>query len=118
MLAGTLLSPVDFFIVNVALPSIQADLHARAAAIQLALSSYACSYAVLLITDGRLGDIYGQRPVFLLGNHQFGNRVARLRPSRIGGGPPGEPSGPGQFHSNPHAAVARLDPRDLPRASS
>ncbi|MEJ0052051.1 MAG: MFS transporter [Methylovirgula sp.] len=67
MLAGTLLSPVDFFIVNIALPSIQSDLKATPAAIELVLSGYACAYAVLLITGGRLGDIFGRRLIFLIG---------------------------------------------------
>lgn len=67
MLAGTLLSPIDFFIVNIGMPSIQRDLHATPAAMQLVLSGYACVYAVLLITGGRLGDIYGRRRVFLIG---------------------------------------------------
>lgn len=67
MLAGTMLSPIDFFIVNIALPSIQADLHATAAAIKLVISGYAGAYAVFLITGGRLGDLYGRRRTFIGG---------------------------------------------------
>lgn len=67
MLAGTLLSPLDFFIVNTGLPSIRADLGADAASVQLVLSGYAGAYAVLLITGGRLGDLYGRRRIFLIG---------------------------------------------------
>src|ERR1700761_3438643 len=67
LLVGAFLPPLDFFIVNVALPSIRGDLHASAAAPQLVMSGYAVAYAVLLILGGRLGDLYGRRRIFLLG---------------------------------------------------
>src|SRR5579875_134610 len=67
LLTGAFLPPLDFFIVNVALPSIRADLGASGAALQLTMSGYAVAYAVLLILGGRLGDLYGRRRVFLLG---------------------------------------------------
>jgi MFS family permease len=72
LLAGTILSPVDFFVVNVALPSIRTDLHASSAGLQLVVGGYSCAYAVLLITGGRLGDLYGRRRVFVLGLVGFG----------------------------------------------
>ncbi|CAM5764058.1 MFS transporter [Labrys miyagiensis] len=72
LLAGTLLSPLDFFIVNVALPSIQDDLGASSSSVQMVLSAYASAYAVLLITGGRLGDIFGRRLVFIAGLVGFG----------------------------------------------
>ena len=71
LLAGGFLPPVDFFIVNVALPSIQASLGATPAELQLVVSGYAASYAVFLITGGRLGDLYGRRRLFLLGMAGF-----------------------------------------------
>ena len=67
MLAGSLMSPLDFFIINVALPSIRDSLGASSSSVQMVLSAYAASYAVLLVTGGRLGDIYGRRRVFLVG---------------------------------------------------
>lgn len=67
LLAGAFLPPLDFFIVNVALPSIREDLKASASTMQLIISGYATSYAVMLITGGRLGDLYGRRNVFLSG---------------------------------------------------
>jgi MFS family permease len=67
LLMGTLLPPLDFFIVNVALPSMQADLHASAATAQLVISAYAATYAIFLITGGRLGDLFGRRRIFLAG---------------------------------------------------
>ncbi|OSQ33977.1 MFS transporter [Thalassospira sp. MCCC 1A01428] len=67
LLVGAFLPPLDFFIVNVALPSIREDFRASAAAMQLIISGYATTYAVMLITGGRLGDLYGRRNVFLSG---------------------------------------------------
>jgi len=72
LLAGTLLPPLDFFIVNVALPVIQASLHATASSAQLVVSVYAAAYAVTLILGGRLGDLYGRKRVFIAGMAGFG----------------------------------------------
>ena len=72
LLVGAFLPPLDFFIVNVALPSIQDSLHASAAELQLVISGYAAAYAVFLITGGRLGDLYGRRKIFLIGISGFG----------------------------------------------
>jgi MFS family permease len=71
LLTGTFLPPLDFFIVNVALPSIRQDFHATASTMQLIISGYATTYAVMLITGGRLGDLYGRRNVFLAGMVAF-----------------------------------------------
>ncbi len=71
LLAGGFLPPVDFFIVNVSLPSIHATLGADPAEVQLVISGYAAGYAVFLITGGRLGDLYGRRRLFLLGMAGF-----------------------------------------------
>jgi EmrB/QacA subfamily drug resistance transporter len=65
--AAQFLAVVDAFIVNVALPSIRADLHADAAEIQAVVAVYQIAYAALLITGGRLGDIVGRRRVFIAG---------------------------------------------------
>jgi MFS family permease len=67
LLVGAFLPPLDFFIVNVALPSIQGDLGTGSSAQQLVISSYATLYAVTLITGGRLGDLYGRGRMFFLG---------------------------------------------------
>ena len=71
MLTGGLLPSVDFFIINVSLPSIHASLGADPAELQLVVSGYAASYAVFLITGGRLGDLYGRRRLFLIGMAGF-----------------------------------------------
>jgi MFS family permease len=72
LLVGAFLPPLDFFIVNVALPSIRNSLHAGAAELQLVISGYAAAYAVFLITGGRLGDLFGRRKIFLIGISCFG----------------------------------------------
>jgi MFS family permease len=71
LLAGGLLPSVDFFIVNVSLPSIHTSLGASPAEVQLVVSGYAAGYAVFLITGGRLGDLYGRRRLFLIGMAGF-----------------------------------------------
>ena len=58
---------VDAFIVNVALPTIAVDLRASAAQIQAVIAVNLIGYATLVITGGRLGDIYGAKRVFVLG---------------------------------------------------
>jgi EmrB/QacA subfamily drug resistance transporter len=58
---------LDFFVVNVALPSVQADLHASSAATEWIVAGYGLAFAVLIITGGRLGDRFGRRRVFCIG---------------------------------------------------
>jgi EmrB/QacA subfamily drug resistance transporter len=67
LLTGAFLAPLDFFIVNVAMPAITTGLKATAADVQLVISGYAIVYAVFLITGGRLGDIFGRKSIFLIG---------------------------------------------------
>jgi EmrB/QacA subfamily drug resistance transporter len=67
VLGATFLGVLDFFIVNVSIPSIRQDLHATLSQIQLMIAGYGLTYAVCLITGGRLGDIYGRKRVFMLG---------------------------------------------------
>jgi predicted MFS family arabinose efflux permease len=65
--AAQFLAVADAFIVNVAIPSIRADLHAGAAEIQAVIAVYQIAYAALVITGGRLGDIVGRKRVFITG---------------------------------------------------
>ncbi len=71
VLVGVLLAMVDFFIVNVALPTIDADLHASQALLELVVSGYASAYALLLVLGGRLGDSIGRKRLFLAGMAAF-----------------------------------------------
>jgi len=58
---------LDTTIVNIAIPSISDKLHASLSDILWILNSYILVYAVLLITAGRLGDLYGPKQLFLVG---------------------------------------------------
>jgi EmrB/QacA subfamily drug resistance transporter len=71
VLVGVFLPVTDFFIVNVALPTIDRDLRASAGMLQLVVAGYAIAYAVLLVVGGRLGDALGRRRLFLLGMAAF-----------------------------------------------
>lgn len=67
LLIGALLAPIDYFIVNLTLPDIRADLAAEGWQLQFVISAYATPYALGLIPGGRLGDRFGRRRVFALG---------------------------------------------------
>ena len=58
---------LDNTVVNVALPSIQSDLGASIGGLEWTVNGYTLSFAVLLATGGRLGDIFGRRRMFLTG---------------------------------------------------
>ena len=63
---------LDNTVVNVALPSIQKDLHSSISGLEWTVNAYTLSFAVLLVTGGRLGDIFGRRRMFLFGVVVFG----------------------------------------------
>ncbi|QJY47998.1 MFS transporter [Pseudonocardia broussonetiae] len=67
LLVGTLLPPLDFFIVNLAIPSIQDELGGGDLLGQQVVAAYAATYAVTLILGGRVGDLHGRQRVFLVG---------------------------------------------------
>jgi len=58
---------LDNTIVNIAIPSIRENLHASYATIQWLIAGYALSFAVLLITGGRMGDVFGYKKLFMWG---------------------------------------------------
>ena len=67
VVAAQFMFGVDAFIVNVAIPTIATELHASAAQIEAVIAIYLIAYATLVVTGGRLGDIYGTRNVFVAG---------------------------------------------------
>src|ERR671910_357303 len=65
--AGVLMIVLDATIVNVALPSIQDDLGFSQANLAWVVNAYLIAFGGLLLLAGRLGDLIGQRKVFLVG---------------------------------------------------
>jgi EmrB/QacA subfamily drug resistance transporter len=71
VLTSVFVQLLDVSIVNVAIPSIQRDLGASFAAIQIVIAGYQLAFACLLITGGRLGDIFGRKKLFMIGMATF-----------------------------------------------
>jgi EmrB/QacA subfamily drug resistance transporter len=71
LLSAWFMAQFDFFVVNVAAPSIEHDLRAGPAALELIVAGYAFTYAAGMITGGRLGARYGYRRLFVHGVTAF-----------------------------------------------
>jgi EmrB/QacA subfamily drug resistance transporter len=69
---------LDNTAVNVALPSIQHSLHASTSSLEWTVNAYTLSFAVLLVTGGRLGDLFGRRKIFLAGVVVFAGSSAAI----------------------------------------
>jgi EmrB/QacA subfamily drug resistance transporter len=69
---------LDNTAVNVALPSIQRSLHASTSSLEWTVNAYTLSFAVLLVTGGRLGDLFGRREIFLAGVVVFAGSSAAI----------------------------------------
>lgn len=67
VLSAPLLSVIDVFIINVAIPSIKKGVHASDGEVQLVIAGYLLGYAAFLITGGRAGDYFGRKKVFFWG---------------------------------------------------
>jgi len=67
VLIGMFMAVVDGSIVNVAIPAIRSDLHASFGDVELVVAAYTLAYGALLVTGGRLGDIYSRKRLFILG---------------------------------------------------
>lgn len=67
VLTAPLLSVIDIFIINVAMPAIKTGVHANNAQVQLVIAGYLLGYASFLITGGRSGDHYGRKKIFTWG---------------------------------------------------
>ncbi len=83
VVAAQFMFGVDAFIVNVAIPTIAAELHASAAQIEAVIAIYLIAYATLVVTGGRLGDIYGTSNVFVAGVLGFTRHLAVVRAGAI-----------------------------------
>jgi EmrB/QacA subfamily drug resistance transporter len=67
LLFASFLDLLDTTIVNVALPSIQKDLNATSSQLEWSVAGYVLTFAVVLITGGRLGDRFGRKTIFIVG---------------------------------------------------
>src|SRR5437763_2730077 len=67
LLAGAFIVVLDFFIVNVALPSIATELGAGESSLEWVVAGYGLTFAAFLITAGRLGDELGRRRMYAVG---------------------------------------------------
>ncbi|EGX56191.1 transmembrane transport protein [Streptomyces zinciresistens K42] len=65
--AGQFLVVLDVSVVNVALPSMRADLGLGAPGLQWVVNAYAIAFAGFMLLGGRAGDLYGRKRMFLLG---------------------------------------------------
>ena len=66
-MAATFMAMMDSYIVNVAIPSIRADLGASVGTAEMTTGAYILVYGLFLVTGGRLGDLVGFRRMFLVG---------------------------------------------------
>jgi MFS family permease len=84
LLAAPFLAVLDGFIVTIAVPSIQDQLHASNAGAQLVVAGYVVAYAAFLIAGGRLGDIHGRRKLLVVGLGLFSatSLLAALAPNQ------------------------------------
>jgi EmrB/QacA subfamily drug resistance transporter len=64
---GLFMIMLDNTVVNVALPTMQRDLHVSVSQLEWVVIAYALTFAALLITGGKLGDLYGRRRLFVIG---------------------------------------------------
>jgi EmrB/QacA subfamily drug resistance transporter len=83
VLTGAFIAMLDTFIVNVAVPSIRADLHASYGEGELVIAGYTLTYAIGQVAGGRLGDTYGRRRLFAIGLAWFtlASALCALAPS-------------------------------------
>ena len=64
---GLFMIMLDNTVVNVALPSIQADLHLKISELEWVVTGYALTFGALMLTGGKLADLFGRRKIFVLG---------------------------------------------------
>ena len=115
--AGFMMIILDSTIVNVALPSIQADLGFTQSTLAWVVNGYLIAFGGLLLLSGRLGDLIGRRRVFLFG-------LVLFTAASLACGFAVEPGDPGRRALHPgdrRRADLRRDPRhdrdDVPRAA-
>jgi len=66
----------DFTAVNVALPTMETDFHTNINTIQWVINAYALTFGVMIVTGGRLADMFGRRNAFFVGAAIFASMSA------------------------------------------
>ena len=64
---GLFMIMLDNTVVNVALPTMEKDLHVSLSQLEWVVTAYALTFAALMITGGKLADLYGRRRIFIVG---------------------------------------------------
>ena len=106
---------LDNTVVNIALPAIKSDFGASISGLSWAVNAYTLSFAVLLVTGGRLGDVFGRKRMFLAGPRRVHARVDRRGALAVDRAADLLACRPGRRRRVPDAGLA-LDPdRRLPR---
>ena len=80
--AGLFLLMLDSTVVALALPSIRHDVGATSAGLQWVMNGYLLTITALVVTAGRLGDMFGRKRLFLAGMCVFAARLGSLRRRR------------------------------------
>jgi MFS family permease len=106
LLAGQAMASMDSSILTVSMPSLQSDLHASGAELQLLAAAYTLAFGALVVTGARLGDVLGQRRAFLLG-------VAGFTAASVAGGLAPSPAALVVARAVQGAAGALLTPQVL-----
>lgn len=81
---GQFLVVLDVSVVNVALPSMRADLGLSTAGLQWVLNAYSIAFAGFMLLGGRAADLYGRKRMFLVGLGLF-TAASLMRRTRTGG---------------------------------
>jgi MFS family permease len=68
---AVLVIAIDFTAFSVALPAIQKDLHSTLETVQWVINAYALVFGVVIVTGGRLADMFGRRRLFIIGSVIF-----------------------------------------------
>ena len=79
---GLFMIMLDNTVVNVALPSIRADLGISISELEWVVNAYALTFGVLLLSGGKLADLLGRRRIFIAGLGDLHGRLSVVRPRR------------------------------------
>jgi MFS family permease len=121
LLSAWFMGQFDFFVVNVAAPSLERSLRSGPTMLELVVGGYAFAYASGMITGGRLGDLFGHRRMFIIGVAAFAaasllcglaGTSAELIGARLAQGLAGSIMVPQVLGT----ITSEFDPRDRPRA--